>query len=52
MKGVGVEGGEAFARVALVVDFYWGEVVLCKRGGICDDREVWSVVGEPVMLRF
>jgi hypothetical protein len=31
-RGVIVEGGEVFAGVALVVDFYWGEVVLCKRG--------------------
>jgi hypothetical protein len=47
-----LEGGEVFAGVALGAVFYWGEVVLCKRGGICDDREMWSVVGEPVTLRF
>ena len=41
-----------WVRVALVAVFYWGEVVLCKRGGVCDDREVWSVVGEPVTLCF
>ena len=42
-----------WARVALAADFFgWDEVVLCKRGGVCDDRDVWSVVGEPVTLCF
>jgi hypothetical protein len=55
-KGLAWEVGEEVVEV--VEDgFDFGvfgrdEVVLCKRGGVCDDREMWSVVGEPVTLRF